>query len=265
MALAWGALSACGTGDKPADRVRAHPLTISVTEPAPGRFRYLAPKSIPAGLVGIRFTNVGKVPHKAQLWRVGGGHTVRQALRHARRPLPRWLETAGGVGLTQPDRTGTSLQRLSPGRYYVAGSGDERGTVASIRVTAARGSDPLPKPSARIIARDYGYRASGLKAGRTEVDFRNAGKEPHHAFFAPMREGATLADVRAFLDRKFAGPPPIGSERASETVVIEGGDRQVTELRFESGRRYAVLCFVSDRNGGPPHTEKGMIAEVRVP
>ncbi len=265
IAVALLALTGCGgdddllvRGNEPA------PLRISVIDSPSGRFEYTAPTNFPGGLVEIRFTNRGRASHKAQLWRVGGGHTVEQALR-AGRPLPPWLTTAGGVGATRPSETGRTFQRLSPGRYYVAGSGNEQGTVAQFRVTASGGrpSEP-PAARARVVASEYDFSVSGLRAGRAEVEFRNTGAEPHHAYFAPMRRGATLADVRTALTGQSSGPLPVDFERARETVVIEGGDEQTTELELESGR-YALLCVVSDRSGGPPHTEKGMVAEVRVP
>lgn len=234
-----------------------------MTDSPSGRFEYTAPKSFRGGLVEIRFTNRGETPHKAQLWRVGGGHTVEQALR-AGRPLPPWLATAGGVGATRPGETGRTFQRLGPGRYYVAGSGNEQGAVAQFRVTA--GGRPAKPPAARaqVVARDYAFEVSGLRAGRMEVEFRNTGDEPHHAYFAPLRAGATLDDVRKALSGQSSGPLPVDFERARETVIIEGGDEQTTELRLDSNR-YALLCVVSDRAGGPPHTEKGMLAEVTVP
>ncbi len=233
-----------------------------MTDSPSGRFEYTAPKTFPGGLVEIRFTNRGEVPHKAQLWRVGDGHTIEQALG-AGRPLPAWLATAGGVGATRPGETGRTYQRLRPGRYYVAGSGNEQGAVAQMRVTAGGNPTKPPAARARVVARDYGFRVSGLRAGRTEVEFRNTGAEPHHAYFAPLRRGSTLADVRRSLSGS-SGPPPVNFERARETVVIEGGDEQTTELELDSGR-YALLCVVTDRAGGPPHTEKGMLAEVNVP
>jgi hypothetical protein len=45
--------------------------------------------------------------------------------------------------------------------------------------------------------------------------------------------------------------------------VLEGGDRQVTQLHLAVGR-YALICFVRNRHGGPRHLELGMINEVRV-
>lgn len=270
MLAAGAILSACGSEEPKEGGGRLVPegtklgrLNISAAETVPGRVRYRAPRTVSGGLLEIRFTNAAKAPRKAQLWRVGGGHTVRQALARTRNPK-RWRTWAGGVGLTRPGGTGTAIQRLSPGLYYVTGIGNERRGVAPLRVTAGEDNTPLPGAGARITAVDYGYKVSGLKAGSTPVVFRNAGKEPHHAFFAPLQAGRTLAEARAFFAGKLAGPPPVDPDGTRESVVLSGRERQVTRLNLESGR-YALLCFVRDRAGGPPHTEKGMIAEVKVP
>lgn len=243
---------------------KARHLTIAVTETASGRSRYSAPRSIPSGLVELRLRNTGKVPHKAQLWRIDGAHTVDEA-RRAGRPLPGWLRAAGGVALTEPGATGTTVQSLRPGRYYIAGTGGRRDTVAQIRVTGTAADAALPRAAARLDAYEFAFRTSGLKAGRTAVDFRNTGREPHHVFFAPMRTGASLAEVRRFFTgTNYVGVPPVDDVGTRDTVVLEGGERQVTELDLRSGR-YALLCFVRNRGGGPPHTKLGMIDEVRVP
>ena len=270
--LAAGTLFAgCGGNDSKQGVERLAPkgtmlnrLSIAVTEPRPGRFRHVAPKSVRGGLVEIRFKNAAKAPRKAQLWRVGAGRSVTQALRRKGRRLPPWLAWSGGVGLTQPNRTGTAVQRLSPGSYYVTGLGNERRGVASLRVTGRGASAPVPGASGRVTAVDYNFQFSGLKAGPAAIEFRNTGREPHHAFFAPMRDGRTLAEVRNFFAGKLTGPPPVDPEATRETVVLEGRDRQVTRLNLQTGR-YAVLCFVRDRAGGPQHTEKGMVSEVKVP
>jgi hypothetical protein len=156
------------------------------------------------------------------------------------------------------------VQRLEPGTYWVGDDAEDRGDVAILRVTGGAADPKLSPPEARLTAVDYRFKFSGLKAGRTAVEFANNGKEPHHAYFALMREGRTVAEVLAFFKGKLTGPPPIDTERNQETTVLEGGQRQATQLDLQSGR-YAVLCFVSDRGGGPPHTEKGMVAEVKVP
>ncbi|MGH2839775.1 MAG: hypothetical protein ACRDKY_02990, partial [Solirubrobacteraceae bacterium] len=225
---------------------------------------YRAPGSVAAGLVEIRLRNEGQVPHKAQLWRIDGDHTVAEAQR-ARRPLPGWLLAAGGVALTEPGATGTTLQNLRAGRYYVAGTGGKGDSVAPLRVTGKAAHAALPRAAARVDAYEFAFRTAGLRAGRATVDFRNTGREPHHVFFAPMRTGASLAEVRRFFTgTNYVGVPPIDDVGTRDTVVLEGGGRQVTELDLRSGR-YALLCFVRNRGGGPPHTKLGMIDEVRVP
>ena len=45
--------------------------------------------------------------------------------------------------------------------------------------------------------------------------------------------------------------------------MLDGGNKQVVQLELQRGN-YALLCFVSDRQGGPPHVAKGMIQEVEV-
>jgi hypothetical protein len=156
------------------------------------------------------------------------------------------------------------VQRLAPGSYYVTGIGSERRGVAAFTVTGASGSAAVPAAAARITAVDYRFKFAGLQPGSGPVEFRNAGKEPHHAYFAPLREGRTLQEARAFFAGKLSGPPPVDPDATRETVVLSGQTRQVSRLNLESGR-YAVLCFVRDRAGGPQHTEKGMVAEVKVP
>ena len=45
--------------------------------------------------------------------------------------------------------------------------------------------------------------------------------------------------------------------------MIDGGAKQAVELELKAGK-YALVCFVPDRQGGPPHAAKGMISEATV-
>ena len=111
--------------------------------------------------------------------------------------------------------------------------------------------------------RDFTFRVSGLHAGRNSVDVDNTGSQPHFAYFTPMRPGADLADVRMYFGvRSSIGEPPVDAEGTRETAVLEGGERQVTQLNLPAGR-YALICFVRN-GGGPSHLELGMINEVTV-
>ena len=238
-------------------------MRIVVDDSGAGNVRYTAPRTVRGGLVEITLRNEGSAPHKAQLWRIEGDHTVEEALR-IRHPQPAWLRTAGGVSLTRPKATSRSLQALPAGTYYVAENLGRPGAVARVAATGAAQADAPPKAPARVEALDFSFKVSGLRAGSNSVDFDNTGRQPHHAFFAPMRDGAAIADVRKFFsERTSTGPPPVDSEGTRETVVLEGGERQVTQLNLSAGR-YALICFVRARAGGPQHIELGMINEVRV-
>ncbi len=81
----------------------------------------------------------------------------------------------------------------------------------------------------------------------------------------PYNKGTTLADVKkAFKEQgEPSGPPPLDFENITGTAVLEGGTKQVAELELKRGK-YALVCFVSDRKGGPPHVAKGMVVEATV-
>ena len=76
--------------------------------------------------------------------------------------------------------------------------------------------------------------------------------------------GNTLEDVKKFATGEDeSGPPPVDLEREVISVVLAGGTAQTMRLDLQSGR-YALLCFASDRAGGPPHVVKGMVSEMTV-
>ena len=253
----------CGGDDEESAKTTAT-LPVTVTELSPGRARYSAPRSIPAGLTRITLKNEGKEPHKAQLVRIQGNHSIAEA-RRASRPFPKWLYTEGGVGVTEPGETDSVVQRLDPGRYYITGNYGEKGRVAPLRVRGKKTSAGLPSTSGSIVTNEYSFIASGLKAGTNAVEFANDGFEPHHAVVAPVQRGGSVGQLRRFLRGK--GPIPVGDvvdlERARETSILERGQRQVVRLRLKPGK-YALLCFVPDRRGGPAHVVKGMVDGIAV-
>ena len=265
VTLAAGLVAALSGGCGEDERARpAGALRITVADLSPGRAHYRAPRSIPAGLVRITLENKGKERRKAQLVRILGNHSISEA-RRARRPFPKWLYTEGGVGFTDPGETNSAIQRLDPGRYYITGTYGERGTVAPLRVVGERSDAKLPETAGVIRTNEYSFTNSGLKAGANTVEFSNDGFEPHHAVVAPVQAGSSVRALREFLRGK--GKIPVGKvvdlDKAQETSVIERGQRQVVRLRLKPGK-YALLCFVPDRKGGPPHVAKGMVDAVTV-
>jgi hypothetical protein len=258
-------LGACGDDDGGASDAKK----VSIEATGSGKNVSLkAPRSIEGGLVEISFKNSADSAQEAQLVRVEGDHSVAEVLKVIGSEggrIPGWMRGGGGVGTTEPGQTANATQDLPGGKYYVVGAA-ERGKPPTAALTVEGGGDgDLPETEAKITAKDYSFAASGLKGGRNEILVENTGRELHHVVALPMRKGATLADVREFArsEGKAKGPPPVDEKEGRTTAVIDSGVRQVVELELKSGN-YALLCFITDRKGGPPHVAKGMVAQATV-
>lgn len=277
VGVATVALAACGGADK------SQEISVEVKQTGPKRFELTAPKSAEAGLTKITLKASGKEPSDMQLVRVEGKHSQAQTLKaldqvmeDEGKGLAPWIRADGGVGVTNPKSTSSAEVILQPGTYYLiddfSGDGENapshyrEGAVAMLNVTGEIKSAALPKQAAKITTREYSFQTSGLKAGRNGVRIDNAGGEPHHVIAAPITAGKTLADVKKFAqsEKQPSGPPPVNFDAATSSAVQDGGHSQVAELDFKKPGRYALLCFVNDREGGPPHVVKGMVGEVEI-
>jgi hypothetical protein len=263
---------ACGGDDGPETKS----LSIEATEPAKDTYRFEAPESIEAGLVDIELRNSGKLEHEAQLIQIEGDHTTEQALKAfdgilQGRPAPEWFRARGGVGTTAPGATGEITQRLEPGSYVFLDSGEpagrdvqphyREGAVSELTVTGEATDADLPEAEATVTATEYSFSSSGLKAGNNKLRFRNGGGQWHHLVVARIKSGSTIDDVRRLMETEKG--PPLARENAEETAVLDGGEEQLTEVNLEPGN-YALMCFIPDRAGGPPHVAKGMAAGATV-
>ncbi len=266
-ALSLSLLPACGSDDE-GGGASAEPaaFAVSITGKGP-KAKVDVPATVEAGLVELTFDNSDKIPHDAQLIRVEGDHTIEEVekvITGEGTPTPDWIEDGGGIGSVQPGKTGTATEELSEGKYVLFDT--ENGGKAEFEVTGEAADAELPSTDASITAVDYGFETDGLKAGKNTITFKNEGKELHHVIATPIAQGATIQEVEEFAssDEEPSGPPPLEFEKGTSTAVIDGGRTQVTELELQKGR-YAFLCFISDRAGGPPHTAKGMVTEVEIP
>jgi hypothetical protein len=240
-------------------------LAIELSGPAQNP-TFDLPKSVEGGVVEIRFTSSVEGEHGAQLVRVDGNHPIDEALAAADRwggrgrGLPEWLFIAGGTPDVAKGESSTVTQELEPGRYLVADV--NTGASAELEVTGGAAGGELPAAKGTITATEYAFETDGLQAGRNTVTFDNAGQEPHLVVASALRPGKTAADAKRFFETE-SGPPPVDDSRTFSTAVVEGGVKQAVELDLEAGR-YVLICFVPDREGGPPHVAKGMISEATV-
>lgn len=264
-------LAACGDDEKTASKTPAK-LTITETDSGKKVNVTIAGAKTP-GATDITFTNNGKKPHSAQLIATTGNRSqadVDKAFTavSSGKPAPKWFFAAGGAGTTAPGATTKASVVLLPGTYWVIDDEDEanlkNGGLNKLPIAGDKNEGKLPT-GATVTAKDYSFTASGLKAGENTVVLANTGKEWHHLIAAPMNKGATIADVEKFAtsEGESGGPPPADFDNAVSTTVIEGGGTLATTMNLKKGK-YALLCFISDRKGGAPHVQKGMVSEATV-
>jgi hypothetical protein len=246
--------------------------TLEITAGSKGALT--VPKRAAPGVTKLTLRNKSKGDAEAQLIRIEGDHSrsdVLDALGNAlsAKPWKDFLFAAGGVGMTDPGETRSATQELEAGTTYYVFNASAEGRprpsdLHKIEIIGHK-EGALPETDATVSATDYGYTADGLRSGRNEVTFENAGRQPHHLLLGQLRKSATIADARRFLLSDAdggSGPfPPAGSEAA--TSVLEGGTSQVITLDLKPGK-YALYCFAADRRGGPPHIVRGMVNAVTV-
>lgn len=264
VALTASALVACG------DSEEDQALTFTLMEQGQ-ETKISGPQSAETGLAEITLENETKGEGDMQLIRVEGDHSAEEVVEGLEKAMkgqafPEWFFAGGGIGAIPGGESATVTQVLAPGTYYAAnteGEGPpEADALAAVEVSGEESDAEIGDGDGTVTAVDYDFEAEELPSGEIEVDFVNDGEEPHHLIAAPLKDDATAADVeRAIKTEK--GEPPIEEEGIASTAVIEGGEDQLVTLDLEPGR-YALLCFISDRQGGPPHALKGMVTEVEV-
>jgi plastocyanin len=279
-------LPACGDDDDSSDSASSGSsasepaaVTFTTTEPSKGKVAIDGPKTIEAGVTEITLKNSGKGPHDAQILRVEGERTADEVISSSidseeGAPIPAWIAGGGGLGTTAPGKSATVTEVLEPGTYYLLDSesaqGSEtpnarKGGVVKFEVTG-EATGELPGTDAKVTAKDFSFETSGIQAGANRVTFENTGKQLHHLIAVPLAKGATIDQAKTFFttEGEPEGPPPVDFENGISTAVIDGGEAQVAELDFKQGR-YALVCFITNRQGGPPHVAMGMVSELDVP
>ena len=60
-----------------------------------------------------------------------------------------------------------------------------------------------------------------------------------------------------------SGEPPVNFDKEQDVAVTGPGEAQSVSMNLPAGS-YVFLCFLNDREGGPPHFTKGMIQQVDI-
>jgi len=264
-ALVAGGLIACGDSEDP------QALSFEISEKGKAA-AITAPESAEAGLAEITLSNKTDNEADLQLIRIEGDHSAEEVVEGLGeavegQPFPDWFFAAGGVGTTAAGKSATVTQVLQPGTYYAfntEGQGPPAAKDAvSTEVTGDEADDELPDAAATVEAGEYVFEPEApLPSGTNEIAFDNVGAQPHHLLASKLIGDSTAEDVEEFFKTE-EGPAPLSENATRATAVIEGGEAQLVTLDLQPGR-YALYCFITDRQGGPPHALKGMVDEVEV-
>jgi len=260
------ALAACGDSDS------EDAQELGFTVEAKGKSTTVtAPETAETGLAEITLTNDSDSEADLQLLRVEGDRSPEEVVEGfgeaiQGKSFPEWLFAAGGVGTLGAGESATVEQVLQPGDYYAfnleSGGPPSPQEAAVTEVTGEESDAEIEEGDATVEAAEYVFNTDTLPSGEVEIDFDNIGAQPHHLIASPIKGDATAEEVeKAFKEEK--GPPPLEEKGTLSTAVIEGGEAQLVEMDLEPGR-YALYCFITDREGGPPHAFKGMVDEVEV-
>ena len=260
-------VTACGDDGREQKAAKAAPAAFELS--GSGKHKKLTgPSAITAGLVRLTFKNATSEHGGVQLFRGTRGHSGAEAREAGARwgdggkPLPNWVKIEGGTPWAAPGETSSAVQELPAGDYMAVDF--DSNAVTPLKVTTGDDGVSPPSADARIEASEYRFTATGLTAGANSVEFANTGKQPHFFAAAPFKPGATIEQVREYV-RTRKGESPVVEDREAETIsaVLDGGRTQVIQLNLRKGR-YALLCFIPGRAGGPPQAFKGMISEAVV-
>ena len=271
LAALMGGLTACGD-----DKDEPVALTVKATSSGE-KFAFDMPKEMDGGVVDLTLDNQDSQPHEIGLVRVKDGTTQKDVhdellASDEGAPVPDFILGVAGVGFAAPSQTATASQDLAEGTYvYFCTFGEDEGVhydngmLGTVEVKNEKGKGDLPEADQSITATEYSFDIDGLTAGTHKLKFTNDGKQLHHAVMFPVAEGATLDQAKAFFatDDEPEGPPPVDFESGTNTIVLGGGQEQVVDVTLQKGD-YVVICFMTDKEGGPPHVAKGMIGEATV-
>jgi hypothetical protein len=238
---------------------------------------YTVPASVTGGLTQLRLANGdAKTPRSAQLVRYDDGHTAAAAyaevVKNSNKTVT-WVHAEGGLGAVAPKATATATIDLPAGNYLVVdlfGGSSGKPKFASFTVGAGQ-SAPLPAVSPKVTASrvgkdKYAWKLGGaLKTSTKNVTFAAGGTQTLH-FLGAFRIKGKHTKAQIIKALKAHGKPPSWIDQKSfyESAVLDGGVSQVTPIALRSKGTYVLFCPLTDKDGGKPHFEEGLLKTVSV-
>jgi hypothetical protein len=242
-------LTACssddGGGTSPSPSPEATTVEVGATE-----YSFGVPAEVAGGVVAMRFTNTGGLPHEFAFARIEEGKTkedVGAVIESGEEP-PDWAEDIAGVPALSPGEAVTVTRTLEPGSYaFLCFFPDPEGTphaeLGMYEVFSIVGDTGLavPEPDATIAATDDGLQVPALSAGEQTVQFQNDGTKPHELLLATFAPGKGVRDVEGWIEGGYAGEPPVTFRGGMQT--IPSGESVFLTIDLEPGVEYTAMDF----------------------
>jgi len=251
MAVAALVVTGCtGEGDEAGQpgTPTLRPVEVTATE-----YSFDVPTQVTGGVVSMRLSNTGGLPHEFAFGRIDEGKTeadVKAVIESGREP-PRWMEDAAGVPGLSPGRSITVTRTLEPGTYvFMCFFPDPEGTPHAVlgmyEVFAISGDTAaaLPQPDAVIAATEDALEIPALSAGEQVIEFRNEGTEPHELVLVAFETGKTVKDVDRWIEGGYRGEPPATFVGGMQT--IPAGSSVFLTVELDLGVEYTALDFTGD-------------------
>jgi hypothetical protein len=244
-ALLVTACSSDDGGTSPTSSPKATTVEVGATE-----YSFDVPEEVPGGVVRMRFTNTGGLPHEFAFARIEEGKTeedVRAVIESGGEP-PDWAEDIAGVPGLSPGEAITVTRTLEPGSYaFLCFFPDPEGTphaaLGMYEVFTISGDTGLtaPEPDATITATDDGLQVPALSAGEQTVQFLNDGTKPHELFLATFAPGKGVNDVDGWIEGGYQGEPPVTFLGGMQT--IPSGESVFLTIDLGQGVKYTAVDF----------------------
>jgi hypothetical protein len=239
-------------------------------------YAFDSPDTIEAGLVTLKFENIGNEDHHLQLVRINDGVSIEDfmtTLQTDGNAAFALVEAVGGVGILQPGVTQSVTVDLQKPGLYIAlcviptaegiphlalGMIKPIEVVAPASVVATETPEAdLPKTDLKVQMLDFGYDIPSLvSAGKQTWEVVNAGAQPHEMLIAKLEDGKTINDVMTYLQNGEEGAAPYKFQGGAQAMATSYSS--FVEFDLVPGE-YVALCFVPDPATGKPHIALGMV------
>jgi uncharacterized cupredoxin-like copper-binding protein len=242
-------------------------------------YAYEGPESLPAGWTRLTLDNQGKLAHDLIAVKLAEGKSFDDFMiaMEAGGP-PEWVQVYGNV-TADPGQSQSYLVNLTPGNYVLISFGQAedappdvaQGMKADLTVIEAQSEvaeTDLPQANAKIELVDFQFVIDKeLKAGQQTLQIGNTGMEMHELVIYRLKEGKTIGDFQAALEKEMQGEMVPEAEMPVEeegvTFMSPGVSTYVVH-NFEPGN-YIFICHIpSPKNEMHAHYELGMIREVSI-